>query len=100
VSEDLQELHRRLSDTGLLIEAGWISLRIAAIPKDASQVQLDEMRKAFFAGAQHLFATIMTVLEPGEEPTEKDLRRMDLIDRELRKFAFELTNDLKTAGRA
>jgi hypothetical protein len=44
------------------------------------------MRMAFFAGAQHLFGTIMTVLEPGDEPTPKDLQRMDLIHLELDAF--------------
>jgi hypothetical protein len=31
----------------------------------------------------------MTILDPGEEPTETDLRRMDLIDRELKQFIQE-----------
>ncbi|GAA3849457.1 hypothetical protein GCM10022626_19710 [[Pseudomonas] carboxydohydrogena] len=74
-----------------LIEAGWIGLRIAAIPLDAPAVQLDEMRNAFFAGAQHLFYSIMTILEEGSDATDNDLKRMDLIDRELRAFINEYT---------
>lgn len=31
------------------------------IPKEAPQIQVLEMRVAFFAGAQHLFARIMAV---------------------------------------
>lgn len=44
------------------------------------------MRKAFFAGAQHLYASIMSFLEPGQEPTEKDEKRMEAIDKELRDY--------------
>lgn len=82
----LERLSRELTDQGKLIEAGWIGLRIAAIPLNASAVQLDEMRNAFFAGAQHLFGSVMVVLDPGVEPTEKDVERMALIARELRGF--------------
>jgi hypothetical protein len=75
-----------LVDDGRLIEAGWIALRIQSIPDDASAVQLDEMRNAFFAGAQHLFTSITSILDPGEEPTEKDMRRMNKIVDELDRF--------------
>lgn len=82
----LQRLERQLVDDGKLIEAGWVGLRLAAIAPDASATQLEEMRNAFFAGAQHLFASIMDILDPGEEPTSADLERMNLIDKELRVF--------------
>lgn len=87
----LERLSRELTDQGKLIEAGWIGLRIAAVPLDAPAVQLSEMRMAFFAGAQHLFSSIMTILDPGSEPTDADLKRMDLIDAELRKFIADFT---------
>lgn len=87
----LERLSRELTDKGMLIEAGWVSLRIAAIDPKASPSQLTEMRMAFFGGAQHLFASIMTILDPGEEPTDKDLERMDLIRRELDKFGSEFS---------
>ena len=70
---DLEKLSRDLIDSGKLIEAGFIGLRIAATAKDAPEIQVHEMRIAFFAGAQHLFGTVMTVLEPDAEPTEKDM---------------------------
>ena len=73
-------------DDGKIIEAGWLALRAQAIPSDAPQIQLDEMRQAFFAGAQHLFSSIMSMLDPESEPTERDMRRMDSIDKELRAF--------------
>lgn len=86
----LELLSRRLADEGKLIEAGWISLRIAAVPLNAPPVQLQEMRNAFMAGAQHLFSSIMTILDPGEQETEADMRRMELIARELEEFGKEL----------
>jgi hypothetical protein len=47
------------------------------------------MRWVFFAGAQHLFGSIMGIMDPGEEPTDADLRRMDQIDVELKTFIAE-----------
>jgi hypothetical protein len=60
------------------------------IPRDAPEVQINEMRLAFMAGAQHLFASITATQDPGDEPTDDDLRRMDLISAELNAFVDEL----------
>lgn len=97
----LQRLSQELNDKGKLIEAGWISLRLAAVPLDAPAIQLEEMRNAFFAGAQHLFSSIMTILDDGPDATDKDLNRMDLIDQELREFIEDFSmRRLPTGGRA
>ncbi len=86
----LERMTRELAEQGKLIEAGWYSLRLAAIAPDAPALQLSEMRMAFFAGAQHLFGSMMGgVLDPDAEPTADDLRRMDLIDAELEAFIKE-----------
>lgn len=98
--EQLQEMHRKLADSGKLIEAGWISLRLAAIPLDAPQVQINEMRNAFMAGAQHVFASIILFLDPGETPTDADMRRMELISDELELFGKELQGRLRKPGHA
>lgn len=97
----LERVTRDLIDSGKLIEAGWVSMRIACDLVDAPADQLREMRMAFFAGAQHLFGSILSVLEPGDEPTEKDLKRMDLIHTELQDFIkdFELRH-VPTKGSA
>ena len=96
----LIKLQRQLADDGKLIEAGWVGLRLAAIPPDAPAIQLTEMRQAFFAGAQHLFSSIMGVLDEGTQETADDLRRMDLIDQELRIFIAEFEKKHGLAGRA
>jgi hypothetical protein len=88
----LQRMERELVDKGKLIEAGWLGLQLACIPLNAPDIQLEEMRNAFFAGAQHLFGCIAEILEPGEDPTDKDLERMNLIDQELRAFIRDFEN--------
>jgi hypothetical protein len=82
-------LAKELTDRGLLIEAGFATLRGMVMHPDASDDQVRELRMAFFAGAQHLFESIMNILDPGEEPTDDDLKRIDLIDQELRRFIKE-----------
>lgn len=98
---DLTKLMKELTDQGKLIEAGWISLRIAAIPADASPQQLGDMRDAFFAGAQHLFASILGVLDEGDDATMDDMRRMSLISAELDAFGKKLAERFQpTKGNA
>jgi hypothetical protein len=86
----LIRLQRELAEQGMLIEAGWISLRLAVLGDTTTPEQLRDMRMAYFAGAQHLFGAIATIMEPGEEPTEADLTRMDRINAELTAFLDEL----------
>lgn len=88
----LIRLTKELTEAGKLVEAGWVGLRLAVIPPNASAVQLEEMRMAFFAGAQHLFSSLMNIMEEDAEPTEADLHKMELVDLELGEFAkqFEL----------
>jgi len=96
-----EKLTRKLADQGKIIEGGWAGLKIMAVPPNAPQVQVIEMRKAFFAGALHLFSCIMNVLDGSEEPTAGDLRRMVMIERELDEFEKELTAQyMPTDGRA
>jgi hypothetical protein len=90
----LSEMTKQLADEGRLIEVGWVGLMQLAIPENAPPVQIREMRMAFMAGAQHLFASIMAVLEPGDhEATETDMRRIELIAAELDAFRAELMRD-------
>jgi hypothetical protein len=84
------KLSKALADEGKLIEAGWVGYRLYLVPHDAPQIQLDECEMAFMAGAQHLFHSIMAILDPGAEPTDADLNKIDLIDKELTGFASQL----------
>ena len=94
MNAEQQKLHDALVkgfiERGKLIEAGFASLRVFVIAPDAPQDQVDEMRMAFMAGAQHLLGSIMNVLDPGEEPSEADMKRMSLIGDELEAYGEEL----------
>src|SRR5262252_9169958 len=83
VREVATELTKRLTDEGKIIEAGWAAFRHLVIAKDAPDVQVSEMRLAFFAGAEHLFSSMMVFMDPGEEPTDRDLKRMSQLNDEL-----------------
>jgi hypothetical protein len=84
------ELSKRLADQGRLIEAGWVMFRALTVHPDAPQIQLDEMRYAFMAGAEHLFSSIIGMLDPDEDPSQNDLERMYKIDNELEVYRKEM----------
>jgi len=87
-------LTRECIDRGQIIEGGWRALEILML-QGVSDVQRTEMRKAYFFGAQHLWASIMGILEPGTEPTDLDLERMSKINAELEKFVEEMKGTVK-----
>lgn len=89
----MQELTRKLVDDGKLIEAGWVSLRKVFLPPNTPDHQVNDMRKAFMAGAQHAWSSLLTMLEEGEDPTTADLSRMGKIQAELDAFGAELARD-------
>ena len=103
----LERLTREFVERGKLIEAGWLGLRLACGLHDAPADQLEQMRMAFFAGAQHLFGSLTgsrSVLEDTGDPDEitpGDLNRMNLISDEQQAFIedFKLRY-LPTKGRA
>lgn len=95
------EISKRFLAEGKLIEAGFAAMRLTAMHPDSPPDQIREMRMAFFAGAQHLYGTIMNVLDPGEEPTDADLKKMELIDKELNQFIHDFAKQhLPTKGQA
>lgn len=98
--ELLEQLAKKLADDGRLIEAGWIALQRLCIPPDSPDHQVGAMRCAYMAGAQHLFASMVSMLSNGDE-TDDDVRRMDLIAKEMNDFSDEMQLRLsKTKGSA
>ena len=99
--ELIKKVTLELMSNGKIIEAGWVSLRMMAIPPEASELQISEMRNSFFAGAHHLLTSVMTSFDPGAEPTDADNHRMDMIAKELDMFIvdFEAKN-IRTKGTA
>jgi hypothetical protein len=99
--DPVTKVTRDLVDGGKLVETGWLGYRTAVISPRAPDVQVRECRMAFFAGAQHVYASLMTMLEPGEDPTTADLGRMQALDDELRRFADDFAlNQTPTEGSA
>jgi len=70
--------------------AAWETYAMKIIPSNASAVQVQETRRAFYAGGLLLFTVIMTMLDEGEEPTEADLGKMDDIKAEFDAWARDL----------
>lgn len=70
-----------------LIETEWVSLAKAIkLSERDNPIQYQETRRAFFSGAFSLFHSIMKILDPGLEPTEKDLLQMEAIEQEMNQF--------------
>lgn len=84
-------LTKELTDNGKLIEAGFAIFADVVIPKDAPPVQLVETQLAFMAGAEHVWSSVLNMLDPDDEPTADDIRRMDLIQRELDEWRGKLS---------
>jgi hypothetical protein len=101
IEQAASDVTKELTDQGKLIEAGFAAFAHFVIAKDAPEVQRSEMRLAFMAGAEHLFSSIMNILDPGDEPTAADLRRMDLIHREIKEWRATLSERVQPSqGRA
>lgn len=58
------------------VDEVWALFEAKVVPQEAGDIQRSEMKKTFYAGAIALFGTITNRLEPGEEPTDNDLRFM------------------------
>lgn len=91
---NIDAITKKLADDGQLIEAGWVAMKHAVL-RDAPEIQVREMRKAYLSGAQHVFASILSFLEEGDEPTPNDLRRMEMISVELDAFVDELKREAR-----
>lgn len=82
-----------------IVKAGWESYRDRFAPR-ATQAQVEELRQAYFGGAAILFQTIMATLDAGDEPTQRDLARMDEISKEIDAFGQELDRKYLGTGAA
>jgi len=79
-------------DRGQIVALGFAMFIAQEYPNYKESLPVEEgrkLRRAFFAGAQHLFASTFSFLGPGDEPTEKDLQRFTLVAHELNSFVAE-----------
>ena len=79
----------------LLMAEQWDQFARAVLPRDAGATQRQEMRRAFYAGAQACMFGVIAAFAPESEPTEQDLEVMHNLSRELSDFA-----EAVKAGRA
>jgi hypothetical protein len=86
------DLTRVLTDKGKLIEAGFTAFAKFVISPDAPPIQLSEMRLAFMAGAEHVWSSMLNLLDEDKEPTADDMRRMEMIQREIDEWRAILSN--------
>ena len=68
----------------------WQSYADRVLPRNASWVQRQETRRAFYAGAHALFVGIVNGLTEGPEPQEEDLRALDDLRDEFEAFARDV----------
>lgn len=94
---------RAAADGGSLIELGWAAhCAVFPISVQCQPMMMQQLKTAYYAGAQHLYASIMgAALDPGRDETDGDLRRMAEIDAELNRWAAQMGETFKPAkGRA
>lgn len=82
-----EALTHKLADEGLIMRAGFAGYMGTCFPHEQpSDLQRRELEQAFMAGALHLWSSMMTFLSEDEEPTAKDMKRVELIDAELEAY--------------
>lgn len=73
----------------------WNSYARAVIPNDVSDVQREEMRNTFYAGALGVFNALVVNLSKGPDVQPEDLERMADLNAELKEFGEEFTRRLR-----
>lgn len=75
---------------GSTLAAQWASYERLVIPATAGDLQRQETRRAFYAGAQDLFELLQHGVSAGPEFTAEDERLLEAVDAELRQFVLEV----------
>lgn len=96
VREIAARITKEFADQGLIIQAGWAAFCIIEDIEDEADLN-PKLKEAYFAGAQHLWSSVLSFLDEGSEPTITDLRRMDLIQQELDVWVERKKKELKNA---
>lgn len=82
-AEQLEKLTKSLADQGLLVTAGWTACANMLTNESTPAKTEEKLRQAYFMGAQHVFASMINMVEEGDEITDKDMRRMEFLQIEL-----------------
>jgi hypothetical protein len=88
LKKTIDALTKDLMDKGLIVEAGWVGLKLITLPRKEHE---EDMKAAFFAGAMHVFTSMIAAAEGNnsDEPTENEQNRMTNLNNELEKFGRE-----------
>jgi hypothetical protein len=65
----------------------WNTFAQAVLPKDCSDLQRKEMRRAFYAGAHMLFCMLVGSVSEGEETQPQDIQMLSDLNAECESFA-------------
>lgn len=91
----VERLTARLVAEGKLVEAGWAGYLIDVVPPNATPVEIENQRLAFYAGAHHLFESIVTMFGDDVEPSGDDIDKLDSVANELADFREWLGAQIK-----
>lgn len=69
------------------LRAGWDSYRLMVVAVDAPTDQLTEMRRAFYAGAAHLYAVLM---KGTDLPHDEAMNQLARFSKELYQFSIDI----------
>lgn len=64
-------------------EQEWEDFKLNVIPEDASTIQINEMKKAFYSGALALVALQCKAFSDGQEVTDQDVDNYDQLVNEI-----------------
>jgi hypothetical protein len=68
-----------------MIEKEWRKFCLACFG-DISEQQYTDLRRTFYGGASAMYFSLLSMLDPGDEPTDADLQKMRDLHAELHKF--------------
>lgn len=100
INDFAQQLVEEAAKQGKLILAGWLALKLQAARGGATKQQLENLRMAYYAGAEHLFSSLMNIMDPNEEITNADMEKMGLISNELQAWREEVQKELADMEKA
>lgn len=93
--EGLRLTHKLIND-GMLIAGGFAAYVMNnKIPLDSPA--LPQLRDVYMCGAEHVWQSFMTTLDPGAQETPDDMRRLDSIQRELDVWRKQKMDAIATA---
>ena len=98
---DLDDFAAEFRARGLHVEAAWVEICLASMPRGASREQFTAMRTMFFCGVAYMYDVIMKLAEErNEKASRENLKFLDQLCRELGEFAQKTVLENETAGNA